>query len=231
MSIDETLPAVYAGFDSPRQVLLLSVIIPVYNERFTLARIIRAVMLTLPDTKKEIVIVDDCSKDGTREWLIETFPAAELCIAKLRRSDDGGVEFFTSEQSPPQNDGHLETVSGSVTVRRILQEKNGGKGKALRTGFAKATGDVIVIQDADLEYDPSDWSPMIRLVELGIADVVYGSRFYGNPHRSLYLYHLLGNKVITYLFNILFDQTLTDIETCYKMFRRKTSRWCRPHQQ
>jgi glycosyltransferase involved in cell wall biosynthesis len=211
-----------AGFDAiPRQDLILSVVIPVYNERNTLPRIIRAVMLALPDTRKEIIVVDDGSKDGTREWLREAFSTEKVTIHGVRRTREGLIEFLTAEQTS-KNPDLCDALPQPAVVRVILQEKNGGKGRALRTGFLQATGDVIVVQDADLEYDPNDWSPMMKLMEIGVADVVYGSRFYGKPHRSLYLYHLLGNKVITYLFNILFDQTLTDLETCYKMFLRHT---------
>jgi glycosyltransferase involved in cell wall biosynthesis len=91
----------------------------------------------------------------------------------------------------------------------------------LRTGFAAATGDVLVIQDADLEYDPRDWEEMWQLIADGYADVVYGSRFYGKPHRALYFHHYLGNKLISMLVNLLCDVTLSDIEVCYKMFRRE----------
>jgi glycosyltransferase involved in cell wall biosynthesis len=222
--ITAEIPSVaLAGFDAPpRQDLVLSVVTPVFNERDTLPRIIRAVMLALPSTKKEIIIVDDGSTDGTREWILEVFPSDGLSFASVRRSSEGLIEFFTSERAPQDTTGFFNVLPQSVTVRRILQEKNGGKGRALRAGFEHATGDVIVVQDADLEYDPSDWAPMMRLMELNVADVVYGSRFYGRPHRSLYLYHLLGNKIITYSFNLVFDQTLTDIETCYKMFHRRT---------
>src|SRR5690606_17447751 len=95
------------------------------------------------------------------------------------------------------------------------------KGAALRTAIAHATGDVIVIQDADLEYDPADLAQMWRLVVDGHADVVYGSRFYGNAHRCLYFHHFLANKLISYLFSVLYNQILTDLEVCYKMFRRE----------
>jgi glycosyltransferase involved in cell wall biosynthesis len=201
------------GFDTePRLDLVLSIVIPVYNERETLPRILRACVLALPQVQKEIIIVDDGSKDGTREWLLGTFPSMESTLRGVRRTYDGSVQFLG------ETDG-WEMVEKSVRVRVIFQ-KNQGKGGALRTGFTSSTGDIVVIQDADLEYDPSDWAPMIRLIQIGVADVVYGARFYGRPHRTLYMYHMLGNRIITYLFNTLFDQTLTDVETCYKMFRR-----------
>jgi glycosyltransferase involved in cell wall biosynthesis len=208
------------GFDSPPQDLVLSVIIPVYNERDTLPRIVRSVMLALPHTRKEIIIVDDGSQDGTREWLVNAFQSDGVLVTEIKLAERGVIEFATGETAGEDQKGNRLQVPAKV--RRILQPKNGGKGSALRKGFSEASGDVIVIQDADLEYDPSEWTQMMRLIELGVADVVYGSRFYGRPHRSLYLYHLLGNKIITYLFNILFDQTLTDIETCYKMFHKRT---------
>jgi glycosyltransferase involved in cell wall biosynthesis len=218
------MPEAMSGFDvPPRQDLVLSVVIPVYNERSTLPRIIRAVMLTGPSIKKEIIIVDDGSSDGTREWLVDTFPADETYVKGVGRTSQGLMAFLCSEEEPPYpGSGSFDILPQPVTVVPVLQERNGGKGRALRTGFQKAKGDVIVIQDADLEYDPSEWVPMMRLMQIGVADVVYGSRFYGKPHRALYMYHMLGNKMITYLFNVLFDQTLTDIETCYKMFRRQT---------
>ncbi len=208
-----------SGFDVPsRTDLVLSVVIPVYNERSTLPRIIRAVMLALPHLSKEIIVVDDGSRDGTREWLREAFPGREVSVSAVARSCDGSIEFLLAPADVGRD--HCERLSRPTVVKPILSEKNGGKGRALRTGFRAATGDVVVIQDADLEYDPSDWSPMMRLIEIGVADVVYGSRFYGKPHRSLFLYHFLGNKIINYFFNLMFDQTLTDLETCYKMFAR-----------
>jgi glycosyltransferase involved in cell wall biosynthesis len=220
----EQTPEAMSGFDvPPRQDLVLSVVIPVYNERNTLPRIIRAVMLAEPSIEKEIIIVDDGSSDGTREWLKDSFLNDENYVKKVARNSQGTIEFFASDEEAQCHLGSsIDILPRPVSVVPILQEKNGGKGRALRTGFQKAKGDVIVIQDADLEYDPSEWVPMMRLMQLGVADVVYGSRFYGKPHRALYMYHMLGNKMITYLFNLLFDQTLTDIETCYKMFRRQT---------
>lgn len=209
-----------SGFDvPPRQDLRLSVVIPVYNERETLPRILRAVMAVLPGIHREIIVVDDGSRDGTREWLSKTFPADSNEMAGVRRGQDGTIDFVAATAAV-EGDG-FEKVAGPVIVRPMLQASNGGKGSALRAGLGAATGDVLVIQDADLEYDPSDWTPMFRLLQIGVADVVYGSRFYGRPHRALYFYHYLGNRTISALFNVFYDQTLTDLETCYKMFRRE----------
>jgi glycosyltransferase involved in cell wall biosynthesis len=220
-----------SGFDvPPRRDLQLTVVIPVYNERETLPRILRAVALALPGVTREVVLIDDCSTDGTRQWIEATFPpsatpssatpSSATIVAAVRRSHSGQVEFLSEAQAAAAVEGSFEKVAGALTVRVKLHDVNGGKGRALRSGFALAKGDVIVIQDADLEYDPADWAPMFRLLQIGVADVVYGSRFYGRPHRSLYFYHYLGNRTISVLFNVLFDQMLSDLETCYKMFRR-----------
>ena len=158
----------------------LSVVIPVYNEIRTIDAVLRAVTSTLPEVPKEIVVVDDCSTDGTRDLLLSYAPDA---------------------------------------FRLVLQSQNQGKGAALRAGFEAASGDVIVIQDADLEYDPRDWADMWWLIVENKADVVFGSRFYGKPHRVLYFHHYLGNKTISMLLNLVCNTMLSDIEVCYKMFR------------
>jgi glycosyltransferase involved in cell wall biosynthesis len=203
------------GFDTIPQDLSLSVVIPVYNECKTLPRILRAVTKVLPGVPREIILVDDGSRDGTREWISSSFPAESNPVAGTRLRDDGTIEFSAT------GGAGYDPVAGAVTIRPQLQPKNGGKGSALRTGISLARNEVVVIQDADLEYDPADWMPMYRLFQIGTADVVYGSRFYGRPHRALYFYHYMGNRTISFLFNVLFDQTLTDLETCYKMFRRE----------
>jgi glycosyltransferase involved in cell wall biosynthesis len=182
--------------------------------------VLRAVALALPGVRREILLVDDGSRDGTRDWIKATFPAEDNRIAGTRIGGDGTIAFLTDADLAGALPGSYERAAGPLSVRPCLHPGNRGKGAALRSGFAMAEGDVIVIQDADLEYDPSDWSAMFRLMQIGVADVVYGSRFYGRPHRTLYLYHYLGNRLISALFNLLFDQTLTDLETCYKMFRR-----------
>ncbi len=187
----------------------LSVVIPVYNERNTLPQILAQVAKALPEVSKEIIIVDDGSTDGTREWLGETFGKTNPHPVPVTAE---GKVLHAAAVSPQ------ECLS---VVRVVLHKQNQGKGAALRTGFQCATGEVVVIQDADLEYDPQDWIKMWRLIVGGWADVVYGSRFYGEPHRALYFHHYLGNKLISTLINWLCDITLSDIEVCYKMFRKE----------
>jgi glycosyltransferase involved in cell wall biosynthesis len=192
---------------------MLSVVVPAYNERNTLATVLAAISDALPDVPKEIIVVDDCSKDGTREWLRANFPDGARTGSRIERKPDGNLVFAPSE------------ADRGVTVRPFYHERNLGKGAGLRTGIAAANGDVVVIQDADLEYDPNDWGPMYDLIAVRkVADVVYGSRFYGRPHRSLYFHHYLANRLISLLFNILYNQTLTDIETCYKMMSKSVAR-------
>jgi glycosyltransferase involved in cell wall biosynthesis len=192
--------------------MVLSIVIPVYNEVQTLGAILALLSGVLPNVEKEIVVVDDCSRDGTREWLQANFPAGARRGAAISVAGDGSLVVA---------DGTGAGTGATISVRVIFHEKNKGKGGALQTGFAAITGDVVVIQDADLEYDPHDWVAMYDLIAVRkVADVVYGSRFYGRPHRSLYYHHYLANRLISTMFNILFNQTLTDIETCYKMMTR-----------
>jgi glycosyltransferase involved in cell wall biosynthesis len=192
---------------------LLSVIIPVYNERETLGRVLVAVSRALPGVPKHITVVDDCSTDGTREWLKANFPVGRRTGSEI--SVDGAGRLDVSAPF-----SHAQ-----VSIEPIYHERNRGKGAALKTGFAAAPGDVVVIQDADLEYDPQDWATMYDLIAIRkVADVVYGSRFHGRAHRSLYFHHYLANRLISLLFNLIYNQTLSDIETCYKMVTADVAR-------
>jgi glycosyltransferase involved in cell wall biosynthesis len=187
--------------------LKLSILMPVYNEIATIEQVIKLVQCALPGIEKELVIVDDGSRDGTREWLRKTFsPVVEE--RELLGSEALAVPI--ARASPKD-----------CAVLVILHETNKGKGGAIQTGMKACTGELLVIQDADLEYDPSDWHTMYDLIAIRkIADVVYGSRFYGKPHRSLYYHHYIGNRLISIIYNVLFNQMLTDIEVCYKMINR-----------
>jgi glycosyltransferase involved in cell wall biosynthesis len=162
----------------------LSIVVPVYNEKHTINQILERIENT--PYEKEIIIVDDCSTDGTREIL---------------RS--------------------LDSSSRIPSARFLYQPVNQGKGAALRTGITAATGDIVIVQDADLEYDPADYGTLIQPITAGIADVVYGSRFLSGPHRVLLFWHSLGNRVLTLLSNMFTDLNLTDMETGYKAFRRE----------
>jgi glycosyltransferase involved in cell wall biosynthesis len=191
--------------------MMLSVVIPAYNEVNTIAGVLAAVAAALPGVPKEIVIVDDGSRDGTREWLARNIPAGDARFDAISVAADGNLATGEPAADAPQ----------ALRIRVILHERNLGKGGALRTGFAACTGDVVVIQDADLEYDPIDWTPMYGLIQIrGVADVVYGSRFSALPHRALYFHHYMANRLISLIFNALYNQTLSDIEVCYKMMRR-----------
>ena len=202
----------------------LSIVIPVFNERDTLPSILESVLLALPSVNKQIVIVDDCSTDGSREWLQQYFSSSESQMLAIGHDSEGHPTFVTSSNRlDPFKAQHfdLELPEVETTVTSLFHAKNLGKGAALRTGFAKVRGEIVVIQDADLEYDPADLKPMLQLITENVADVVYGCRFYGNPHRCFYYHHYLGNKLICLFFNLLYNQLLGDIEVCYKMFRRE----------
>ncbi|HEY3966522.1 MAG TPA: glycosyltransferase family 2 protein [Planctomycetaceae bacterium] len=166
---------------------VLSVVIPVYNERATLLELVDRVRKV--PLRKQIILVDDGSRDGTREVL------AEL-------------------KANPNNDD-------LNTIHVVFHDRNRGKGAALRTGFQQATGDFVIVQDADNEYDPSEFPRLLQPLIEGKADVVYGSRFLGDySHRVLYYWHYLGNRFLTTLSNCFTNLNLTDMETCYKVFRR-----------
>lgn len=159
----------------------LSIIIPVFNERHTIEKVVGRVREIDVGIKKEIIIVDDGSKDGTQDVLKNmNFP----------------------------------------DTKTIFHAKNQGKGAALHTGFSKATGDIILIQDADLEYDPTEYPTLLKPILDGRADVVYGSRFLGGPHRVLFFWHYVGNKFLTTLSNMLSNLNLSDMETCYKVIKK-----------
>ncbi|MBM2826583.1 MAG: glycosyl transferase family 2 [Dehalococcoidia bacterium] len=163
--------------------MLLSVVIPVYNERDTLREIIARVRAVPID--KEIICVDDCSSDGTTEVLMEESSASEIVF--------------------------------------LRHQRNMGKGAAVRTGLAAAKGDVIIIQDADLEYDPSDYPKLLDPILRGETKVVYGSRFLGR-REEMSLSHNLGNRMVTAVTNLLFGTALTDMETCYKVFTSEVAK-------
>jgi glycosyltransferase involved in cell wall biosynthesis len=163
--------------------LKISVVIPVYNEKRWILEVLRRVMAT--PFPKEIILVDDCSTDGTREI--------------LRELNDPEIRVF-------------------------FHEKNQGKGAGLRTGFQHVTGQIVIVQDADLEYNPAEYPRLLQPIIEDKADVVYGSRFIGETHRVLYFWHYVANKVLTTLSNMFTNLNLTDMETCYKVFRTEVLR-------
>ena len=167
----------------PTEQPLLSVVMPVFNEYATVVDTI-ANVCAAPVESMELIVVDDCSTDGTRDAL-------------------------------------AQTAAVNPKVRVILHDRNRGKGAALRTGFATVRGKFVLIQDADNEYDPNEYPALLEPLLKGDADVVFGSRFLGGPHRVLYYWHSVANTALTLLSNMVTDLNLTDMETCYKVFRRE----------
>ena len=166
----------------------LSVLIPVYDEENTLREAIRRVQRV--NVPKEIIVIDDGSKDGSREILT-------------------GLDADAKKKPDPLNE-----------LKLILKSVNEGKGAAIRSGLAQVTGDVVIVQDADLEYNPQDYPKLLEPIEAGEADVVYGSRFFGGgPHRVLFFWHYVGNQILTLFSNILTNLNLSDMEVGYKAFR------------
>jgi glycosyltransferase involved in cell wall biosynthesis len=173
----------------------LSIVIPVYNEINTIQEIINQVSNVELNLEKEIILVDDCSTDGTRDFL-----------QKLRNKDKEILDLIP--------------LSGPQSIKIVFHEHNKGKGGALRTGFEHVTGDIMIIQDADLEYDPQDYPRLIQPILDDKADVVYGSRFLGRKRpEGILLSSFVANKTLTYLSNILTGLSLTDMETCYKVIK------------
>jgi len=161
----------------------VSIVIPVYNEKTTITEILRRVQAVKLGLAREIVIVDDCSNDGTSDI--------------------------------------LKRLAKRPGLKIVFHDKNQGKGAALRTGFSRASGDIILVQDADLEYDPREYPRLLEPILDGRADVVYGSRFLSGPHRVFFFWHYVGNKLLTTFSNMVSNLNLTDMETCYKVFKRE----------
>ncbi len=183
-----------------RPQLTLSVIIAAYNERPFIEEILFRIQSV--GLAHEIVVVDDGSRDGTREWLAE--------MQRKQQAGETEAEILGGEERLRLG-----------PLRFLFQERNQGKGAALRRGFSEASGDILLVQDADLEYDPRDYPKLLEPIQDGRADVVYGSRFLGGPQRVHFFWHYIGNKFLTLLSDMLTNLKITDMETCYKVFRRE----------
>ena len=192
-------PGVTFGRSLSVTVMKLSIVIPVFNERPFIEEILMRVQAV--PLSKEIIVVDDGSTDGTRELL-----------QKWEEAQKNG------QREAAVQDGRTLFLGG---IRFFFQDRNRGKGAALRRGFESVTGDIVLVQDADLEYDPRDYDKLLAPIFDGRADVVYGSRFSGGPQRVHYFWHYAGNKFLTLLSDMLTNLKLTDMETCYKVFRRE----------
>jgi glycosyltransferase involved in cell wall biosynthesis len=184
------------ALDNPK----VSIVIPAYNEKATIEEILRRVLDT--EVRKEVIIVDDCSTDGTRQ-ILEGMTARQESNEKSAPAQDGGEPVELRD------------------LRFFFQASNQGKGAALRRGFAEANGEIVLVQDADLEYDPRDYGVLLEPIIDGRADVVYGSRFLGGPQRVHYFWHYVGNRTLTLFSDIFTNLKLTDMETCYKAMRKE----------
>src|SRR5947209_9560492 len=183
------IPSTKSVMPSQQPLRRLSIVLPVFNEKDTIAISIARVLQAETLLQHELVIVDDFSSDGTRELLPEM-------VQRMQSGFSGRIEL-------------------------VMHDHNRGKGAALRTGFKRATGDIILIQDADLEYDPRDYPQLLEPILEGNADVVFGNRFHGGSHRVLYFWHYLSNQALTFFCNMLCNVNLTDMEVGYKVFRRE----------
>jgi len=183
------VPSRRFAIDTSKPLRRLSIVLPVYNEKETIATTIGRVLRSAVPLERQLVIVDDFSRDGTREILPD--------LVQRKRQESG------------------------VPIDLVMHDHNQGKGAALRAGFKHATGDIILIQDADLEYDPRDYPILLEPILDGFADVVFGNRFHGGSHRVLYFWHYISNQALTFFCNMLCNLNLTDMEVGYKVFRRE----------